>query len=227
MAYYEGQHSNYNAANRFQNLDGVEWKIISHLINSETKHADNIWKILKYDSDVDALAGKTVSKKERLALVSKNNGEPTKMRVFMQPFVDDAWSEQCSSLYVYVSGINPTNLQVSTVDVTVECIVHSKISVINGDGDEITNPDANPNDSNEQGNIVVTSKNRATVLLKSLLAELNGLYIDGIGYLIFNSTMSKNCKAKLNLWNSRSFYGYSITFTTEMSGVSDNPEYSL
>lgn len=121
------------------------------------------------------------------------------MRVFMQPFVDDAWSEQCSSIYVYVNGIYPNNLQLSTVDVTIELIVHSKISVINGDGDELTNPDANPNDSTDKGDIVVTSKNRATVLLKSLLAEFNGLYIDGIGFLEFNSEKTKDCKAKLNL----------------------------
>lgn len=149
------------------------------------------------------------------------------MRVFMQPFVDDAWSEQCSSIYVYVNGATPINLQESLIDVTIELIVHSKISVINGDGDQLTNPEANPNDSNDKGDIVVTSKNRATVLLKSLLAEFNGLYIDGIGYLEFNSQKSKNCKVNLNLWNSRSFYGYTITFSTGLSGVSDDPEYSV
>lgn len=131
--------------------------------------------------------------------MSTNNGEPTTKRVFLQPFVDDAWSKQCSSIYVYVSGIYPNNLQLSTVDVTIECIVHSKISVLAGDGEQDLNPDANPNDSTDQGNIVVTSKNRATVLLKSLLAEFNGLYIDGIGFLEFNSEKTKDCKAKLNL----------------------------
>ena len=149
------------------------------------------------------------------------------MRVFLQPFVDDAWSEQCSSIYVYVNGIYPNNLQKSTIDVTIELIVHSKISVINGDGDELTNPEANPNDSTDTGNIVVTMKNRATVLLKSLLAEFNGLYIDGVGFLEFNSEKTKDSRATLNLWNSRSFYGYTITFSTGLSGVSDDPQYSL
>lgn len=223
-AKYEGTYSEFNSVNRLQNIDGLEWKIVDHLIYSKTKHADNFWKILKNDSDIYALSKPSVEEKERRKLVCTNNGEPTTKRLFIQPFVDDAWSEQCSSVYVYVDEVRPMDQTRANVIVTVEAIVHAKTSVIAGDGDKATNPQANPNDSNEQGNIVVTMKNRATVLLKSIVAELNGLFLDGIGYLYLNQKTDTKSGAVLSLWNNRSYYGYSIKFVIAMSGVSDNAD---
>ena len=223
MAEYKGEYSEFNAVNRVQNLDGIEWKIVDHLINSTTKHANNIWKILK-NNDIYALNGPDVSIEDRRSLVCTNNGEITTKRLFLQPFVDDAWSEQCSSVYVFIDEIHPMDQTRAYIIVTVEAVVHAKISVIAGDGDELTNPQANPNDSDKQGNIVVTMKNRAAVLLKSIIAELNGLYLDGIGYLILDSKVDKTSGVKLSLWNNRSYYGYSIKFAMALSGVSDSAE---
>ena len=70
----------------------------------------------------------------------------------------------------------------------------------------------------------MTMKNRATVLLKSIIAELNGLFLDGIGYMIIDPTLDRDSGAKLSLWNSRSYYGYSIKFAVKMSGFSDNAD---
>lgn len=39
MAAYKGEYGS-ACYNRFENLDGVEAKIISHLVHSNTKHAD-------------------------------------------------------------------------------------------------------------------------------------------------------------------------------------------
>ncbi len=227
MANYKGEYSAYNSLNRLQNIDGLEWKIVDHLINSQTKHADNIWKILEYGSDVHALSKDSIGDTERRKLVCTNNGEPTGKRLFIQPFVDDAWSEQCSSVYVYVDEVSPADQTRANVIVTIEAIVHAKTSVIFGDGQQIhedgadLTPTANPNDSDEQGNIVVTMKNRATVLLKSSVAELNGLFLDGIGYLIMDPILDKKTGAVLSLWNNRSYYGYTIKFAVKMSGISD------
>ena len=225
MAEYQGSYSEFNAVNRVQNLDGIEWKIIDHLIHSTTKHADLFWKILKYDSDIYALSKPSVSEQERRELVCTNNGNQTGKRLFLQPFVDDAWSEQCSSVYIYVERLSPIDQTRANIIVTVEAVVHAKISVVAGDGDQAINPKANPNDSDkpgEQGNIVVTMKNRATVLLKSIIAELNSLYLDGIGYFIIDKNLDSETGAKMSLWNRRSYYGYTIKFGTVMSGVSDD-----
>lgn len=221
---YKGEYSEYNEFNRFQDIDGIEAKIVMHLINSNSKHADILWKILKYDSDIYALSKPSVSKAERLKLVCNNNGEITAKRIFFAPFVDDAWQEQCSSLYIYVDTIYPSEHLKATVGVTVETVVHSKISAISGDGDQLLNPQANPNDSDEEGNVVVAFKNRATVLLKCILAELNGLYLDGVGYMQINTRLNSRSVVEMPLWNNRSFYGHSSKFFVEMAAVSESSD---
>ena len=110
----------------------------------------------------------------------------------------------------------------AAIGVTIETVVHAKIAAVRGDGDPSLNKEANPNDSDSEGNIVVAFKNRATVLLKSILAELNGLYIDGIGYLQFNTKLSLKSKTEMPLFNNRSYYGHATMFGMMLSGVSDS-----
>ena len=40
-----------NAYNRFVNLDNIEYRIVNYLAKSKTKYANNLWKILKYDTE--------------------------------------------------------------------------------------------------------------------------------------------------------------------------------
>jgi len=217
------QYSEFNEYNRFPNLDGIEAKIVEKLVNSDNKHAKNLWKLLKYN-DIYALSQPDLSKEEKVALIYKDNGEMTSKRIFFQPFVNDAWQEQCCSLYIYVSRIYPFDHTRAQIGITVETVVHSKICAIAGDGDPDLNPEANPNDSDDKGNIVVVFKNRATVLLKCILALLNGLYIDGIGYVQFNARNGVFSKVEMPQWINRSYYGHATTFSVAMSGFSDTPD---
>lgn len=219
------EYSQYNDFNRYQNLDGISAKIVEHLVASQSKHAQMFWKILKYN-ELNALSKKNLTQSERKDLIFHDNGQTTDKRVFFAPFIDDAWQEQCSSVYIYVDKIYPVDHLKSIVGIKVEVVVHSKISTINGDGDMELNSDANPNDSDKEGNIVVAFKNRATVLLKCVLAELNGLYLDGIGYLQLNTRLLSDSQAQSNLWNRRAFWGYSVQFAMMLSGVSDSPQHS-
>ena len=213
--------------NRFQNLDSIATKVVGKLVDSTSKHGNMLWKILKYDQ-INALSSQfaDLTKAEREDLIFHDNGQATSKRVFFAPFIDDAWQEQCSSLYVYVDGVRPVDHIRSVYSVMVEVVVHSKISTINGDGDPFTNPLANPNDSDEEGNIVVAFKNRATVLLKCVLAELNGSYLDDIGYLQLNSRLLTESGVKCNLWNDRAFWGYQAKFAVLSSGASQSPTES-
>ncbi len=229
---YQGVYDEYNVLNRFENLDGVEAKIISRLVFSQTKHAQNIWKLLKY-GDINALSQPDLSQEEREALIFCDDGEPTSKRVFVGPWTNNAWTEQSSSLYVYVDRISPQNHMTAVVEVVVETITHTKITYINGDGDKDSSehPDrVNPNDSTEKGSIVVPFKNRETMLLKSVLAELNGYYIDGIGYLQLNTPQNMgnfgghSSPAIDNVSARDSFYGHSIHFQVVMAGDSDNSD---
>ena len=221
---------NYLATNRLPNLDGIEAKLITHLIKSESHYAQDIWRLLKYNG-MDALSKPALTQDEKRALVfTTDNGQPDDVRqtrVFMAPFVDDAWQEQCSSLYVYVAAAQPLDRMRVEVTVNIEVVVHSQTSVINGNGDPDLNPDANPNDSDSEGNLVVAFKNRATALLKDIIAEFNGLYLDGVGYLFFAPLQLAKAKAESSLWNTRAFFGHRISLVTEMSGVSPNNNFGF
>ena len=82
---YGGKYQN---ANRFSNLDGVEAKVITHLINSTSHYAEDIWRLLKY-ADETALSKPSLTEAEKKALVFVgNNGDPDatkKARVFLEP----------------------------------------------------------------------------------------------------------------------------------------------
>lgn len=233
---YKAEYSDYTLYNRFENLDSIETKVLEHLIYSTSKHANNFWKLLKHNT-LNALSLPDVSIEERLELVNNDSGYPDNKRVFLSPFMDDAWEVQCSSVYIFTERIKPIDPMKAVVGITVETVTHSKISIINGDGDPDLNENkvddqgnivqygANPNDTNNQGSIVVPVKNRETVLIKSLLAELNGLYLDGIGYLALAPNSLVPSEVKMPLFNSRSFYGHSLQFIVEVSGVSSSGEY--
>ena len=222
---YKAEYSDYNEMNRFANLDSIEDKILQHLLHHKTKHTKNIWKLLKY-ATLNALSEEEVSLSDCLSLINRDTGYPTDKRVFLSPFVDDAWAVECSSLYIFVDKIKPIDHTRAAIYVTVETVTHSKISVINGDGDSDLNPDANPNDSDINNEVIVDIKNRETVLVKSLLAELNGLYLDGIGYLQMNKLENDvSGDVSMPLFNGRSYYGHRINFVVEMSGISESADW--
>jgi len=231
-------YSEFSEFNRFQNIDGIEWKVIDHLVKSKSKHADLLWKILKYDT-LDALSKPSVPENERRELVCTDNGDQTTKRLFMSPIMDDALTQQCSFVRIYVEDIFPIDHLKATVGVTVEAITHQKVSLVTGDGDPFLNPKANPNDyaADDQSSIVVWYKNRLTVLLKCILAELNGLYLDGIGYLQLNDKLQwyndnntpnsgKSFDGGYLRYDSFSeaFYRYRVTFGMVMAGMSSNSD---
>lgn len=213
---------NDNAYNRYNDLDGAEWRVIDALVKSDTKYGKYLWKMLKYNKP-DCLSGDEVSNKEKYKMIYRDDGEASKYKVFMLPFIDDGWTEQSARLDVYVNRIAPFDYVRSTVDITIEVIVHNKINNIYGDADE-DNPLTNPTETDEDGNILIPSKSRATTMLKCILAILNGLYIDGVGTLQCNEQTSPYCGVRNYVWNNRSYFGYSITFSTVMAQASPNPE---
>lgn len=214
---------NDNNFNRYDNLDGVEWRVIWALVNSDSKYGKYLWKMLK-NNKPDCLMGDDLSNKEKYKMVYRDNGESTAYKVFMMPFIDDGWTEQSSRLDVYVSRVSPTNYVSSKVDITIEIIVHNKINNIYGDADDDENPLTNPTETDEDGNILTPSKSRATTMLKCVSAILNGAHIDGVGTLQLNEEVSPYCGARSYVWNNRNYFGYSVTFSTIMGQVSDNPK---
>lgn len=219
--------------NRFTNLDNIEWNIINYLINDKSQYAENLWKILKYDTP-DCLQKDNLTTAEKFNLVYTGAGDSTKYRVFMAPFTDDAWTQESSHLHIYIQSITPTNHLTSKVNVAFETIVHNKLTNILGQA-QMGLLNTNPTEQNSENYNLSTDeegmpwsfisfKNRESVMLKNTLAALNGREINGVGVLQFNADLSPYDVSKLYLWNGRNFYGHSTIMTSIMSGISDDSE---
>lgn len=207
--------------NRYTNLDNLDGQIFNYLINDESKYANNLFRLLKYDTQ-DALYKPELTIAEKRALLYTTNGDASDERVFFSPFVDDIFESQCSQLYIYVQKIIPQNHVISKVVIGFDLIVHNKISNVYGDA-SVDNPCSNPSEIDKEGNISIFYKNRATVMLKSLLASLNGSFVNGGGTLMFSKENSDNDYADMSVFNGRKFYGYHVNMSATMSGHSENP----
>lgn len=211
-----------NAYNRFVNLDNIEYRIVQFLAKSDNKYADYLFKILKWDT-MDALMRPSLTFEERMKLLYSNNGDAAGERIFLSPFIDDSFEEQSSHLHIYIHSVVPKNHLISTVNVGIETIVHNKISNIQGDA-AMYNPDANPSEMGNNGQPEIILKNRASVMLKCVLAALNGSFVAGVGTFQFNSEVSPYDNSKMSLWNGKKFFGFSSVMSTFLSGVSTTPE---
>lgn len=200
--------------NRFTNLDAIEERIINHLIKSDSIYANRIWKILKY-SDSNALLQENLTQKEKSDLVDNDAEFQTTKRVFRYPFLEDAFTEQCSIFRVYIDSVIPMDHLKSIVNVGIDLVTHNKINnLYNDSGDQIENPEIyNPTEDE------VVIKSRKSVFLKNVLAELNGADIEGVGQLQFNRDQSAFSQAKLGLFNNRDYTGYKVIFSCLQSGV--------
>ena len=219
MEYGYGDFVTESAYARYSNLDNIEWKIVDHLIKSKSKYANYLWKILKYDT-MDCLTKPDLTEEEKLALVYKTDGDAEPFRVFMGPFVDDAWKIQCSMLHLYVYGADPDTHLSGKIHICFEVIIHNKIMNIYGDASEY-NPQTNPVELNKNGEAITLYKNRATEMFKDIVASLNGAMVNGVGTLQFNKKLSPYDTARATLWNGNSFFGHRIIMSTIMSGVSE------
>ena len=200
--------------NRFVNLDSIEERIINHLIKSESIYANRIWKILKYPTS-DALLKEDLTQSQKAELVDNDSEEQTTKRVFRYPFLEDAFTVQCSLMRIYVDSVIPMNQLKSIVNVGIDLVTHNKINnLYNDSGDVIEYPNSyNPTEDE------IVIKSRKTTFLKNILAELNGANIEGVGELQFNRDLSFFSQAKLGLFNNRDYTGYKVILSCIQSGV--------
>ena len=77
-----------NGYNRYNDLDGLEWRIIHALVNSDSKYGKYLWKLLKYNTP-DCLMNDELNNKEKYKMVYRDNGDASNYNVFLLPFIDD------------------------------------------------------------------------------------------------------------------------------------------
>lgn len=210
--------------NRFTNLDGIEDKILYYLLsengkdNQQLKKIHEIWRILFYNDEyclIDDDNHPLPQYKDIVKLVDNSGIDQSGKRLFRYSFIEDSFEERCSQIRVYVDSIIPINHLTAQVNIGVEVIVHNKLAnIINNLYDEQGEAN-NPTELNP----FVTHKSRCVVLLKNVLALLNGADIAGVGKLQFNVQASRYSQSLMGKWNNRNFFGYKSVFSCLMSGV--------
>nr|DAT88315.1 MAG TPA: hypothetical protein [Caudoviricetes sp.] len=185
---------NGNIYNKYDGLQNLTLYVIQYLmLNNE-----DIWKLLKYDTQ-DALERPNLKREEKAALIYRGNsgGDMDDYRVFRTPYLDDITTSQQAQLRVYLESITPDTLVYGTVDINIEVLCHVKMIELND------------------------YQNRIESLVWQVLKTLNGVEVGGIGKLFFDRNGSFYDLVKMNRYNNRNFYGYTITMSTKMGNLEE------
>ena len=185
---------NESSYNQYDGLQNFTLLIIQHLmLNNE-----DIWKLLKYDTQ-DALEKPNLTREEKASLIypGASGGDMDDYRVFRTPYLDDLTTNQQAQLRVYLESITPDTRLYGTVDVNIEVICHVKMIELND------------------------YQNRAESIVWQVIKTLNGADVGGIGKLFFDRNGSFYDLIKMNRYNNRNFYGYTITMSTKMGNIAE------
>lgn len=210
--------------NRFTNLDGVEDKILFYLLSEKDKNPEQlklvheIWRVLFYNDEhclINDEQHPLPKYKDIMKLLDNNGVNQTGKRLFRYPFVEDSFVEECAQIRIYIDSIIPITHLSALVNIGVDVIIHNKIVNILND---LYNEQDEPNNLTELSPMV-TYKNRSTLLLKNVIALLNGADIAGVGKIQFNIEANRFSQSLMGKWNNRNFFGYKTVFSCVMSGV--------
>ena len=185
---------NESSYNQYDGLQNFTLLIIQHLmLNNE-----DIWKLLKYDTQ-DALEKPNLTREEKAKLIypGASGGDMDDYRVFRTPYLDDLTTNQQAQLRVYLESITPDTRLYGTVDVNIEVICHVKMIELND------------------------YQNRAESIVWQVIKTLNGADVGGIGKLFFDRNGSFYDLIKMNRYNNRNFYGYTMTMSTKMGNIAE------
>lgn len=178
------------AYNDYKPIRSMCYNILCYLMENN----EEIWKLLKYNTP-DALYKPNLTMDEKRALIFNGNGKAEEYRVFRSAFLDDIFTKECSQLRIYVTTLSPDNRSVGTVDIGIECVVHNKL--INIDSYE----------------------SRLEVLVQQVIETLNGKNIGGIGVFFFDKTGSMYDLARVNIYNNRNFFGFTLIGSSKVASL--------
>ena len=186
-----GNNGNGLSYNSFLDIPEIPYKIIDY----EIVHGDErIWKLLKYPTK-DALSHNNLTLEEKRSMIWTGNDTNEQLyNVFLKSLIgnsiDDA-SEQ-SQLRIYKLGSKPTNQYQSVSSYEFDIVCHEKCS----------------NVYYGYNNSILCE--RTDVIESLLLNDLNGNQVTGVGFLKFDRQLDVEDISRLNISNSKSFYGRSL-----------------
>lgn len=206
--------------NRFSNLDGSEDRIIYWLLSpnnktpEELKATHTIWRLLMYN-DINAMNKPLPKYSDVVKLICNDEITQTNKRIFRSPHMEEAFTEQCSLIKIYIDSIIPQNEYIAQTNYGVEVICHNKIINV-----KVAEEDQTVIDIVDGIEVKVEIKSRVTMLAQAVLSLLNGADIAGVGRLQFNAGNFRYNQAQYGVWNNRNFEGMKIVIGALQSGLS-------
>ena len=206
--------------NRFSNLDGSEDRIIYWLLSpnnktpEELKATHTIWRLLMYN-DINAMNKPLPKYSDVVKLICNDEITQTNKRIFRSPHMEEAFTEQCSLIKIYIDSIIPQNEYIAQTNYGVEVICHNKIINV-----KVAEEDQAVIDIVDGIEVKVETKSRVTMLTQAVLSLLNGADIAGVGRLQFNAGNFRYNQAQYGVWNNRNFEGMKIVIGALQSGLS-------
>lgn len=176
--------------NQYTNLDMFPYYCVSYLL----KNNEDLWKMIHPDyTDKNCLSKPNLTTTQKQNLIYNGETDSSSYRVFLEGGNNDAFTKQASLLRVYPIYVSPENKVTGVVSITFECLVHYKSGTI----------------TNANG-----YSPRALTMVKSIIQTLNGADVGGVGLLSLDKKSCSYDKIQYNLSNDRSFFGYSVVFST-------------
>jgi len=173
--------------NKFKKSRGMIYNIIERLMLGN----EEIWKLLKYPNS-SALTESNLSLQEKAQLIYESQPDQSDFRVFRQPFMSDGFSDVVTQLRIYTLVLEPTNKVWGTADFAIEILCHNDIVNLK------------------------SYENRLEVMLQQIIETLNGYEIEGLGKLFFNKDARSSNTARMNLYNNKSYLGYTMVMSTRV-----------
>ena len=182
--------------NSMSRLPQIPYKILTYLAQEE----QILWKLLAYDG-YDALSKPNLTFSQKMDLVWKE-GPQEPFSVFMTNIVDDAIPESKTILKVYNYYIHARELYLAPTVYAFDILYGPKMSLVDYNGIPVS---------------------RADLFVNRILTLLNGVYVDGVGKLMFYDDLSRYDLGRSVIGNSKTFTGYQLFLSVNVgdSGIEE------
>lgn len=187
--------------NDFSSQPLIPYKILEALLKNNSDHANNLFKLLKYN-DIDCLSRQNLTLKEKTALIWRGQDVEQNYNIFVKPLIGSSLvdSESQSQMRIYRYSTYPDNKIEATISIQLIFITNEKSSLVDVDG---------------------ILCERTDVMESEFLNVINGRDIDiGTGYITFDRQVIRSSTSQINVSNSRSVYGRSMLMSLKYTNLS-------
>lgn len=181
--------------NSMSQLAYIPYNILTYLAQEE----QILWKLLAYNG-YDALSHPDLTLSQKLNLIWKE-GPQEPYSVFMTNIVDDAISESKTIMKLYNYYIHAKDLYLAPTVYAFDILYGPKMSLVEYNGVPVS---------------------RADLFVNRLLTLLNGVYVGGVGKLMFFDDMSRYDLGRSVIGNSKTFTGYQLFLSVNVGDTGED-----